>query len=88
MFNYYKNPFDTQDSILRSPITSSSLNSQIIRHIPDGNADHAGRLTDSFFKYVIRKKDYDRNEVPWIGERGSKPVIVKVSAFLRKVLYN
>ena len=45
--------------------------------------DFDGRLNDSFFKYVIRTDDYDKNEVPW-GE-GGKPVRVQMSAYLRKV---
>ena len=61
------------------------MNTKIIRNLPEADIDYDGRLTDSFFKYVVRDKDYDRNEVPWIGQRGSIPVIIKVSAFLRKV---
>ena len=45
--------------------------------------DYENRLEDSFFKYVARSDDYDRNEVPW--ENGDKPVQVKMSAYLRKV---
>ena len=61
------------------------MKTKIIRNLPEADVDYDGRLTDSFFKYVVRDKDYDRNEVPWIGQRGSSPVIIKVSAFLRKV---
>ena len=43
--------------------------------------DYENRLEDSFFKYVARTDDYDRNEVPW--ESGGKPVQVKMSAYLR-----
>lgn len=43
--------------------------------------DYENRLEDSFFKYVARTDDYDRNEVPW--ENGDKPVQVKMSAYLR-----
>ena len=46
--------------------------------------DFDGRLNDSFFKYVIRTDDYDKNEVPWAD--GGKPVKVHMSAYLRKVL--
>ena len=46
--------------------------------------DYENRLEDSFFKYVARTDDYDRNEVPW--ENGDKPVQVKMSAYLRQVL--
>ena len=53
---------------------------------PEDVDDYEGRLTDSFFKYVKRTKDYDRNEVPWDGEKGSKPVEILMSAYLRKVL--
>ena len=45
--------------------------------------DYENRLEDSFFKYVARTDDYDRNEVPW--ENGDKPVQVKMSAYLREV---
>ncbi len=45
--------------------------------------DYENRLEDSFFKYVARTDDYDRNEVPW--EDGSKPVQVQMSAYLREV---
>ena len=45
--------------------------------------DYENRLEDSFFKYVARTDDYDRNEVPW--ESGDKPVQVKMSAYLRQV---
>ncbi len=43
--------------------------------------DYENRLEDSFFKYVARTDDYDRNEVPW--ENGDNPVQVKMSAYLR-----
>ena len=43
--------------------------------------DYENRLEDSFFKYVARTDDYDRNEVPW--EDGGKPVQVQMSAYLR-----
>ena len=46
--------------------------------------DFEGRLKNSFFKFVKRTKDYDKNEVPWDGERGAKPVQVLLSAYLRK----
>jgi hypothetical protein len=46
--------------------------------------DYENRLEDSFFKYVARTDDYDRNEVPW--EKGGKPVQVQMSAYLREVL--
>ena len=46
--------------------------------------DYENRLEDSFFKYVARTDDYDRNEVPW--EDGGKPVQVQMSAYLREVL--
>ena len=45
--------------------------------------DYENRLEDSFFKYVARTDDYDRNEVPW--ESGDQPVQVKMSAYLRGV---
>ena len=85
VFNQQSNPFVTQHSISTSPSTLSSLHTKVIRNFPEEDIDYDGRLTDSFFKYVIRDKDYDRNEVPWIGQRGSTPVIIRVSAFLRKV---
>ena len=48
--------------------------------------DYEGRLQDSFFKYVKRRKDYDQNEVPWEDNKeGVKPVQVQMSAYLRKV---
>ena len=46
--------------------------------------DYENRLEDSFFKYVARTDDYDRNEVPW--ESGDQPVQVKMSAYLREVI--
>ena len=70
VFNRIENPFGSQFN--QFPINSHS--------------DYEGRLTDSFFKYVIRDKNYDRNEVPWIGERGSEPVKIHISAFLRYVI--
>ena len=52
-----------------------------------GSMDYEGRLQDSFFKYVKRRKDYDQNEVPWEDNKeGVKPVQVQMSAYLRKVL--
>ena len=52
-----------------------------------GGSDYEGRLKDSFFKYVKRRKDYDQNEVPWEDQKeGVKPVMVQMSAYLRKVL--
>ena len=45
--------------------------------------DYDGRLQDSFFKHVKRSKDYDRNEVPWDGKKGLKPVEIQMSAYLR-----
>ena len=52
-----------------------------------GGSDYEGRLKDSFFKYVKRRKDYDQNEVPWEDNKeGVKPVMVQMSAYLRKVL--
>ena len=57
------------------------------KHNEEAEIDYEGRLKDSFFKYIKRTKNYDRNEVPWDGERGSKPVQVQMSAYLRKVLY-
>ena len=48
--------------------------------------DYEGRLKDSFFKYIKRTKNYDRNEVPWEENRGSKPVQIQMSAYLRKIL--
>ena len=50
------------------------------------DVDYEGRLTDSFFKFIKRTKNYDRNEVPWEGHRGSKPVQIEMSAYLRKIL--
>ena len=50
--------------------------------------DYDGRLQDSFFKYVKRSKDYDRNEVPWDGKKGLKPVEIQMSAYLRQVSMN
>lgn len=47
--------------------------------------DFDGRLNNSFFKYVIRTDDYDKNEVPWAD--GGKPVKVHMSAYLRKVSF-
>ena len=55
------------------------------QHIAKNTNDYEGRLGDSFFKHVKRSKDYDRNEVPWEGEKGSKPVEIQMSAYLRKV---
>ena len=49
------------------------------------HADYEGRLKDSFFKYIKRTKNYDRNEVPWEEDRGSKPVQIEMSAYLRKI---
>ena len=50
------------------------------------STDYEGRLKDSFFKYVKRRKDYDQNEVPWEDNKeGVKPVQVQMSAYLRKV---
>ena len=43
--------------------------------------DWDGRLQDSFFTYVKRTPDYDKNEVPW--ENGDNPVQVQMSAYLR-----
>jgi len=48
--------------------------------------DYENRLEDSFFKYVARTDDYDRNEVPWESHEPRKPVQVKMSAYLRNVL--
>ena len=54
------------------------------------STDYEGRLQDSFFKYVKRRKDYDQNEVPWKNQNeGStldekQPVQVQMSAYLRK----
>ena len=45
--------------------------------------DYENRLEDSFFKYVARTDDYDRNEVPWESHEPRKPVQVKMSAYLR-----
>lgn len=56
------------------------------QHIAKNTNDYEGRLGDSFFKHVKRSKDYDRNEVPWEGEKGSKPVEIQMSAYLRKVI--
>ena len=50
--------------------------------------DYDGRLQDSFFKHVKRSKDYDRNEVPWDGKKGLKPVEIQMSAYLRQVSMN
>ena len=49
----------------------------------EGSLDYEGRLQDSFFQYVSRRRDYDQNEVPWA--EGGKPVQVQMSAYLRKV---
>ena len=99
VFNRSESTFGSNDSRSRLPIISHSLHNQILRPFSgyesseypcsecnqQKNTDYEGRLTDSFFKYVLRDKDYDRNEVPWIGKRGSKPVKVQISAFLRYV---
>ena len=45
---------------------------------------HDIKRQNSFFKFVKRTRDYDKNEVPWDGERGEKPVQVLLSAYLRK----
>ena len=45
--------------------------------------DYEGRLQDSFFDYIKRSTDYDKNEVPW--ENGGDPVQVQMSAYLRWV---
>ena len=50
------------------------------------DVDYEGRLKDSFFKFIKRTKNYDRNEVPWEEHRGSKPVQIQMSAYLRKIL--
>ena len=51
-----------------------------------GGSDYEGRLKDSFFNYVKRRKDYDQNEVPWKDSKeGVEPVQVQMSAYLRKV---
>ena len=50
--------------------------------------DYEGRLHDSFYNYVERREDYDQNMVPWPDEgKIGKPVLVQMSAYLRKV-YN
>ena len=56
------------------------------QHIAKNTNDYEGRLGDSFFKHIKRSKDYDRNEVPWEGEKGSKPVEIQMSAYLRYVI--
>ena len=53
------------------------------QHIAKNTNDYEGRLGDSFFKHIKRSNDYDRNEVPWEGEKGSKPVEIQMSAYLR-----
>ena len=50
------------------------------------DVDYDGRLKDSFFKFIKRTKNYDRNEVPWEDDRGSKPVQIQMSAYLRNIL--
>ena len=85
---------NTDPFIIPEEISSSLTNSYFAHRritrplIKQRDTDYDGRLTDSFFKYVKRETDYDRNEVPWAGTRGSKPVIVQISAFLRKVFYS
>ena len=44
--------------------------------------DWDGRLQDSFFNYVKRTPDYDKNEVPW-DRNDNGPVQVQMSAYLR-----
>ena len=78
----YSREIKSYDNSNKKYIKRSLKNQQHIEDIDD----YEGRLTDSFFKYVKRTKDYDRNEVPWDGEKGSKPVEIQMSAYLRKVL--
>ena len=67
--------------------TTMSYNDQRRHDYSDsGGSDYEGRLKDSFFNYVKRRKDYDQNEVPWEDNKeGVKPVQVQMSAYLRKV---
>ena len=80
------NPFNIPETSSTSLTSAYTSHRQITRPIiKQRDTDYEGRLANSFFKYVKRDNDYDQNEVPWTGERGSKPVIVQISAFLRKV---
>ena len=70
----------------RIPLTSTVRDNSPSTNIlsPFGRPDFDdfdGRLNDSFFKYVIRTDNYDKNEVPWA--EGGKPVKVQMSAYLR-----
>ena len=49
--------------------------------------DYENRLEDSFFKYVARTDDYDRNEVPWESHEPRKPVQVKMYNITKGIYY-
>ena len=54
-------------------------------HSSNKGSDYERQVTDSFFKLIRLKKDYDRNEVPWEDDRGLIPVKVYMSSYLRNV---
>ena len=56
-------------------------------HSSNEGSDYERQTTDSFFKLIRLKKDYDRNEVPWEDDRSSKPVKVHMSSYLRNVYF-
>ena len=70
-------------SMMSTTRDSSSTNNVLAPFSRPDFDDFDGRLNDSFFKYVIRTDNYDKNEVPWAD--GGKPVRVQMSAYLRKV---
>jgi hypothetical protein len=78
-------PLEEVDIENRVPLTSTARDNAATNILspfsrPDFD-DFDGRLNDSFFKYVIRTDNYDKNEVPWA--EGGKPVKVQMSAYLR-----
>jgi hypothetical protein len=70
-------------SMMSTTRRSASTNNVLSPFARPDFDDFDGRLNDSFFKYVIRTDNYDKNEVPWA--EGGKPVRVQMSAYLRKV---